>query len=37
MRRLNVFMAEPQRDDGNIDSRLQQMHGTGVATIPGPE
>ena len=27
----NAFVAEPERDDGGVDSGVQQPHGCGVA------
>ncbi len=30
---LDALVAQPQGDDGDIDSGLKQVHGTGVAAM----
>jgi hypothetical protein len=29
--RVDAFVSEPQRDDGDVDPGVQQSHGSGVA------
>jgi hypothetical protein len=37
MRCLNALMTEPQRYDGDINSRLEKMHCTGVSNQMGSD